>query len=360
MQGIQVFDSEPYHGPSDYRAVSCENGFDAPKVLPVNDTTIDWWYFDAVADDGISSLVVVFFLRGSNAGFPGPSYEGVPWVQVTGTYPNGTTFLLNFVGNEAIVSTSGQGASGIWGGEHHNISFTGTPDLSEYQIELKTDAISGVFHVRSTAPPHYPCSQVLPGRTMEIVPGIGWANSIPDGDVTVDVEVNGTPLTFTGIGYHDKNWAVNGFNESLGSWYWGHARAGPYSLVWIDALTQENEAHVSGYAVRDGQILSTRCDSNVQVRPVGQNITHPPFPGSPTPDTYHLEMTLNDGTILSADLLPAVQSGGIGMYARWVGNITATVGDEVHEGLVSYEYFNFFGVDRLNFDIPNLEMTRQE
>ena len=41
---------------------------------------------------------------------------------------------------------------------------------------------------------------MLPGRTMEIVPGIGWANSIPDGDVTVEVQVNGTPLTFSGMG----------------------------------------------------------------------------------------------------------------------------------------------------------------
>lgn len=40
--GIQVFDKEPSKGPSEYRTVSCETGFDAPKVLYINDTTIDW------------------------------------------------------------------------------------------------------------------------------------------------------------------------------------------------------------------------------------------------------------------------------------------------------------------------------
>lgn len=148
----------------------------------------------------------------------------------------------------------------------------------------------------------------------------------------------------------------------MGSWYWGHARAGPYVLVLIDALTQDNEPYVSGYAVRDGQILSTSCDTrNVQVRPVGHNITHPPFPGSPTPDRYHLKMTLNDGTLLNAEVRPHVQSGGFSMYARWGGDITVAVGDdEVHEGLASYEYFNFFGVDQMSFDVPNIEMTRQQ
>jgi len=151
MAGIQVFDKEPSTGLSEYRTISCATGLDAPKVLPINDTTIDWWYFDAVGNDGISSLVVVFFLRGADSGFPGPSYDGVPWIQVTGTYPNGTSFLLNFIGDEAIVSSSGQGANGIWGGENHNVSFTGTPDLSEYQVEFHTEAISGMFNIKSVS-----------------------------------------------------------------------------------------------------------------------------------------------------------------------------------------------------------------
>lgn len=104
-----------------------------------------------MGNDGVLSLVVVFFLRGADSGFPGPSCDVVPWIQAKGTYPNGTSFLLNFIGDEAIVSSAGRGANGIWGGESHNISFTGTPDLSEYQVELHTKAISGMFNIKSVS-----------------------------------------------------------------------------------------------------------------------------------------------------------------------------------------------------------------
>lgn len=39
---------------------------------------------------------------------------------------------------------------------------------------------------------------------MEILPGVGWANSIPDADVTVNITVHGSTLSFIGTGYHDK------------------------------------------------------------------------------------------------------------------------------------------------------------
>jgi hypothetical protein len=42
------------------------------------------------------------------------------------------------------------------------------------------------------------------GGSLEVMPNIGWANSIPDGDAAIDVEIFGSPLTFNGIGYHDK------------------------------------------------------------------------------------------------------------------------------------------------------------
>lgn len=180
-------------------------------------------------NDGVSSLVVVFFLRGTDSGFPGPSYDGVPWIQVTGSYPNGTSFLLNFIGDEAIVSSSGPGANGIWGGESHNISFTGTPDSYVYQVELNTEAISGMFNIKSvgsvagagrdsvdrrggrlkhnTDRLHLltilaaKCCQTARWRFSRASAG---PTRSPTGDVTVEVQVNGTPLTFSGMGYHDK------------------------------------------------------------------------------------------------------------------------------------------------------------
>ena len=36
------------------------------------------------------------------------------------------------------------------------------------------------------------------------MPGIGWANAVPDAKATVNFEVAGKKLAFSGVGYHDK------------------------------------------------------------------------------------------------------------------------------------------------------------
>ena len=39
---------------------------------------------------------------------------------------------------------------------------------------------------------------------MEVVPHLGWANAVPDAFADVDFIIQGSPLSFTGVGYHDK------------------------------------------------------------------------------------------------------------------------------------------------------------
>lgn len=40
---------------------------------------------------------------------------------------------------------------------------------------------------------------------MEVMPGVGWANAIPDADAEVAYIVNGTEINFQGVGYHDSS-----------------------------------------------------------------------------------------------------------------------------------------------------------
>ncbi len=39
---------------------------------------------------------------------------------------------------------------------------------------------------------------------MALAPKFGFANAIPDGNTKVDLVLNGSSLSFTGIGYHDQ------------------------------------------------------------------------------------------------------------------------------------------------------------
>lgn len=59
-------------------------------------------------------------------------------------------------------------------------------------------------YVSQRAPPHFACGLVEPGASEEILPHVGWVNTVPDARATVDIEVNGTALSFSGTGYHDK------------------------------------------------------------------------------------------------------------------------------------------------------------
>jgi hypothetical protein len=54
------------------------------------------------------------------------------------------------------------------------------------------------------APPHFSCGLVEPGASEVILPHVGWVNTVPDARATVDIEINGTALSFSGTGYHDK------------------------------------------------------------------------------------------------------------------------------------------------------------
>jgi hypothetical protein len=38
---------------------------------------------------------------------------------------------------------------------------------------------------------------------MALAPKFGFANAVPDGNAKVDLVLNGSSLSFTGIGYHD-------------------------------------------------------------------------------------------------------------------------------------------------------------
>ena len=54
------------------------------------------------------------------------------------------------------------------------------------------------------APPHFSCGLVEPGASEVILPHVGWVNTVPDARATVEIEINGTALSFSGTGYHDK------------------------------------------------------------------------------------------------------------------------------------------------------------
>ncbi|KAH8706049.1 hypothetical protein BGW36DRAFT_272493, partial [Talaromyces proteolyticus] len=273
---------------SDVQFVSCSSGADSPKVVPYNLTSFDWWYFDAVSEDGTEEVVVVFY-SASEASFPFDlDIKSDLSVMVQGTWEGGTSSLLySSFADEATVTTVGDGSNGNW--TNAGGYWTSTSDLSQYSISIETDNVFGTFVLESVAPGHYPCGPLEVGQNEEILPGIGWVNVVPDAQGTVNMTIDGKLLSFTGYGYHDKNWSNQPFADAVKSWYWGHGRLGPYSVVWYDAIAADGTEYVSGYAVQNGQVVSSTC-SGVKVRPIGVNSEYPPQPSIGSPGGFNIEL----------------------------------------------------------------------
>lgn len=135
--------------------ISCDKGFDGPKISSVNETVYDWWYFDAVSKDGTESVVVIFFTA-SELGFPFEVSSVVMATTVTvfATYADGTS-SLNFLlaPGGAKITTKGNGASGEWIGA--GSTFSGASDLSRYTVSVDnpTGGVKGTLSLDSVRCP---------------------------------------------------------------------------------------------------------------------------------------------------------------------------------------------------------------
>lgn len=114
---------------------SLQGPLDGPKFDFINSTVYQWWYFDVVSSDLESSITIEFQVGSDLALGFGNLTEISTVVSVDGKFPNGTLFNIPAIPAENItIYTVGQGSTGVWSGS--GCSWTGTPDLSQYSLNL--------------------------------------------------------------------------------------------------------------------------------------------------------------------------------------------------------------------------------
>lgn len=338
------------NAPSKVSFVSDSWALDGPKVSPINGTTYDWWYFDAVSPDQKSSIVLIFLTTTAEAFFVPHVGDDVDFVFVLAKFPNGTVFTTTLDATQVVITTVGGGSNGVYHGA--NASWTGTPDHSVYVVAINApkNGLIGTFTLNAVAPPHYPCGPERAGESMVLLPGVGWSNAVPDGDATVDMKIQGSDLKFLGYGYHDKNWGNMPFVNAVQSWYWGHGRLGPYSLVWFSAISSANITYTSGYVatskttLNGGKIISANCDVGaLTVRPTGANSTYPPHVTSGEPQGYNLKFDISSYETLIVDVSRTFTLFGSGQYSRWIGSLSGGIkgSGKVWKGTGLWEQFSF-------------------
>lgn len=134
-----------------------------------------------------------------------------------------------------------------------------------------------------------------------------------------------------------QNWGDTPFTSALKSWYWGHATVGDYNLVFFDMIDPTGANKVGGYALKNGEVVGSTCTTGVTIRPVGT--PYPPTLITAVPSALTLNMTLNDGSILSAVLTEKETQINIGLYIRWIGSIEATIENVTETGSAMWEQF---------------------
>lgn len=320
-------------------------GLDGPKVKPVNSTTFEWWYFDAVSaniSSGDLSSVVVVFYTASPDGFPTSDNDStILDTSITGSFADGTPFSFYAFPAEATISTEGDGSAGEWGGY---ADWDGITNPKRWVVKFNDSdyGISGEMVLQSNAPPHLPCGPVQEGGTEVLMPHIGWSNAVPDAVAEVNFTINGTQLAFKGPGYHDQNWGDQPFFSSVDSWYWGHSHLGPYSIVWFDARDIAGVEYFSSYVAKDGQMITGSCtNGTVLARPWGPD-TYPPTISSANPDGFLVSFTDVEGKELVVNVTNVlVTATETDVYDRWIGTVEGHFADGSGNwtGVAQYEEF---------------------
>ncbi|PCH37110.1 hypothetical protein WOLCODRAFT_146536 [Wolfiporia cocos MD-104 SS10] len=339
--------------------------FDGQYIAPsTNNTAVEWWYAQAIAEpEGSSALanIQILFYQGYPILVP-PQDPSQPeyYITIDGSFPNGTVFNFNIPASSGNVVSSGEDVTGHWGDAG---SFSVTDNLSSFTAKINSSAlgVTGNITMTSRAPYHFPCNgtnspyfdSAVPSNT-SLTPAeqylfdkLGWTTTIPGGNATVSLDINGTLLQFAGSAYHDANWLPAPLNEVVNNWYFVNAAVGPFDLSGVLATAINSTRQLStGFLAESGVILQNQC-SLAGSKPV-DNSTITLYG-----ETYDLETGVNlqtgliisyaleNGDEYSFNLTSLVQNPDQIIYHRWIGTASGgKIGGTQYEGMTVFEWLN--------------------
>ncbi|KAJ5263196.1 hypothetical protein N7478_010801 [Penicillium angulare] len=329
-----------------------------PQISKVTPTSFDWWYFDAISSlNPYESLTITLF-SASASSFPwlDSTESSVLIAYLWATFANGSVFSDYIPASLASISggdEGGKASEGVWSDTGFRWMADGE-GFSNYEVIVESEGMGvyGTFMLESELAPHLPCGIQSETTTLKIIPNIGWAALIPSAKGTVNLNIQGTPLTFQGQAYHDKNWSNEPFTSNVQSWYWGHAELESYSIIWFSAIASNNKTYISSYVSQNGIVLVSSCDSDskASVRPYSTTSAtgtgtdtggrYPPMAGD-VPDGFLIELSTGEEVLKFNVSVLAEVAGDGRYYMRWTGNMSGSLGgrDLGSNGVALFEQF---------------------
>ena len=325
--------------PADYRRYGITKGEitareDGFRTRPGGPGTFEWWYFDAVLDDG-STLVINFMVKDIRSG-RGIRQPASPVVTFQLDRPDGTHVerALHAPGGFAFAADHCDVRVGA-------CTFVG--DLHTYRIHVELDAVTADVILTGQVPSWRPeTGHVLFGNHQPHV--FAWLPAVPQGGVQATLTVDGETRALTGTGYHDHNWGDAAMPQLIHHWYWARAQAGGYCVIASDITAERKYGHTQVpifMLAKDGKIVA---DDSALVRFEKTGERPDPVTGKPVADTtvYDYDATVHGGehyrvtfrrenTIVQTRMIESVKgikhvlaqiAGFDGAYMRFTGQVT--------------------------------------
>jgi hypothetical protein len=137
-------------GPTEVKMISDNDGLMSPKILPVNGSAYDLWYFDVVSSDSAASVVVIFYNTAPGM-FP---FVGSPdstlIVSLAVTYPNGSLTpiaVTSRLAHSATIVAQENGSSGEWHGTGFSWEYNTVTGEYNVIIDAPEIDVKGTIHM---------------------------------------------------------------------------------------------------------------------------------------------------------------------------------------------------------------------
>ena len=230
----------------------------AVEIQPQDDTChgniklldIEWWYFDAVLENGYSVHIGfrIYHIRGFgiiqsriDIYKDGKVIAEELKIDLFSKFVVDTHFPTINIGDKTVVKfdNDAYGRNKEW---RYNVKFS----INDNAVDLLFTGTTKGWKI----------------ETLDTC----WAVPLPKAVVTGEITVDGKKLQVKGLGYHDHNWSYSPVTamNNLG-WYWGRISSDTINITWAKTIQNRARTDIIAVANKDGDIFYNINPENVDI-----------------------------------------------------------------------------------------------